>query len=34
MKLLDSEIREEEKYLSTVESIINDEINEMSLEVR
>ena len=34
MKLLDSEIREEEKYLSTVESIINDEINEMSLDVQ
>lgn len=34
MKLLDSEIREEEKYLENVESILNGQIEEMSLDVQ
>ena len=34
MKLLDSEIREEEKYLDEVESILNGQIEEMSLDVQ
>ena len=34
MKLLDSEIREEEKYLDEVESILNGQIEEMSLDIQ
>ena len=34
MKLLDSEIREEEKYLDDVELILNGQIAEMSLDVQ